>query len=382
MTLYGSDILQSAGAFMTAGLLGILFGLFLEQAGFGSSRRLTGVFYFKDMSVVKVMFTAVLVAMIGARYLMAVGWLREEEILALPTWWHAQVLGGLLLGAGFVMGGWCPGTGLVGIASGKLDALVFVIGVLLGSLLFNEVFPLLAPLYEGGPLGVRYLYETLQMSPRFLTLLAALLGLGLFALCGWIERSNSPEAGPKTLSLVGKVVPGLLLLASAGGLFLLGDPPPHKAPALGASGFLPAVAAGEDHIACGELADRLMAGEGDLLLVDIREPDLYREFHIRGAVNIPLEDLMGALDRLPRRGLIVLYGNGTTHAAQAWLELRHWGRENIRVLTDGLLGFWRECLTPPALAEGVDREVAEAEATLFRKRAAFFLEGGPKRGPG
>ena len=67
----------------------------------------------------------------------------------MPSIYGAQIVGGLIFGVGFVMGGWCPGTAAVGLASGRLDALVFLAGAGIGSVLFNEMFGLLKGIYPG-----------------------------------------------------------------------------------------------------------------------------------------------------------------------------------------------------------------------------------------
>ena len=109
--------------------IGIGFGFFLEQAGFGSAKKLTDQFYFKDMAVFRVMFTAIVTAMLGLFYLAAVGWVDLSLVYIQPTYLWPQIVGGLLLGVGFVVGGYCPGTSLVALATGKVDALVFVAGI-------------------------------------------------------------------------------------------------------------------------------------------------------------------------------------------------------------------------------------------------------------
>ncbi len=121
--------------------LGFGFGFSLERAGFGSARRLTSVFYLYDMSVVKVMFTAIVTAMTGLWIFSAIGILQLPEIYLEPTNYTAQVLGGLLFGAGFIVGGWCPGTAIAGIATGSKDAAIFAVGLLAGSLAYAELTP-------------------------------------------------------------------------------------------------------------------------------------------------------------------------------------------------------------------------------------------------
>ena len=140
------------------------------------------------------------------------------------------------------------------------------------------------------------------------------------------------------------------------------------------TGYLEQIDEAQDHVGPLELADLIMKGDPGLIVVDVRSPEDYQKFHLRNAINIPLATLSHAADTdLPRTGRIVLYSNGTTHAAQAWLELRHWGWTNVKVLTDGLLGFWRECLTPPSLIPAGDEQAAKEALTAYQARRDFFM---------
>jgi hypothetical protein len=87
-------------------LLGFFFGFFLERAGFSSAKKLTAQFYFKDFSVLKVMFTAIVVTMLGVAYLATIGWLDMSQVYVPLTFLWPQITGGLLLGAGFILGGY------------------------------------------------------------------------------------------------------------------------------------------------------------------------------------------------------------------------------------------------------------------------------------
>ena len=121
--------------------LGFGFGFCLERAGFGSARKLTAVFYFFDMAVVKVMFSAIVTAMVGIAALAAAGVLDMGELYVEPTNLAAQGLGGLLFGAGFIVGGYCPGTSVAAMATGKLDGYGFALGMLAGVLGYAELTP-------------------------------------------------------------------------------------------------------------------------------------------------------------------------------------------------------------------------------------------------
>jgi len=121
--------------------LGTGFGFALERAGFGSARKLTAVFYLYDMAVVKVMFTAIVTAMTGISVLAAVGMLDLAELYVEPTSLVAQVVGGLVFGTGFILGGYCPGTSIAAIATGRKDGIAFALGMLAGVLAYVELTP-------------------------------------------------------------------------------------------------------------------------------------------------------------------------------------------------------------------------------------------------
>jgi hypothetical protein len=122
-------------------LLGVGFGYCLERAGFGSARKLTAVFYLWDMAVVKVMFTAIVTAMTGLFLLAAAGVMDLAELYLEPTSLAAQALGGLLFGAGFIVGGYCPGTSVAAVATGRKDGMSFFAGMLAGVLAYAEFTP-------------------------------------------------------------------------------------------------------------------------------------------------------------------------------------------------------------------------------------------------
>jgi hypothetical protein len=122
-------------------LLGFGFGFTLERAGFGSARKLTAVFYFYDMAVVKVMFTAIVTAMIGMFALSALGYLSLSELYLEPTNLAAQAIGGAVFGAGFMIGGYCPGTAIAAMAIGRKDAIAFALGLLAGVYAYAEFTP-------------------------------------------------------------------------------------------------------------------------------------------------------------------------------------------------------------------------------------------------
>ena len=134
-------------------VLGSGFGFALERAGFGSARKLTAVFYLWDMAVVKVMFTAIVTTMAGLFLLSAGGWMDLSELYIEPTSYPAQILGGLIFGAGFIVGGYCPGTSLSAAATGRKDAMLFILGMFTGVMAYAEFTPGLEAWIKAGSQG-------------------------------------------------------------------------------------------------------------------------------------------------------------------------------------------------------------------------------------
>jgi hypothetical protein len=121
-------------------VLGGLFGWVLESAGFGSPCKLTAQFRLTDWSVFKVMFTAIVVTALGL-WLLRLGGLVVADAMFVPgAMLAAAAVGGALVGAGFAVGGYCPGTSVVALFSGRLDALVFLVGLVIGTFGFAGLY--------------------------------------------------------------------------------------------------------------------------------------------------------------------------------------------------------------------------------------------------
>jgi len=162
-------------------LLGLGFGFCLERAGFGSARKLTAVFYLYDMAVVKVMFTAIVTTMAGLFLLASGGWMDLSELYLEPTSYAAQLLGGLVFGAGFIVGGYCPGTSLSAAATGRKDALVFMLGMLAGVAAYAEFTPGLEAWIKAGSRGELTLPSLTGIGMGWWVLLF----IGFLAFAGW-----------------------------------------------------------------------------------------------------------------------------------------------------------------------------------------------------
>jgi hypothetical protein len=130
------DIIGNDLNFIIAIFIGIAFGYILEQAGFSTSKKLVGLFYGYDFTVLRVFFTAGVTAMLGVVAMGHFGLLDLSLIYVNPTFLWSAIVGGLIMGLGFVIGGFCPGTSVCAAAIGKIDAMIFIAGSFAGVFIF------------------------------------------------------------------------------------------------------------------------------------------------------------------------------------------------------------------------------------------------------
>jgi uncharacterized membrane protein YedE/YeeE len=161
--LYKYGFFGEEFSLLVAFVLGLGFGFFLERAGFGSARKLAAQFYLYDMSVFKVMFTAIVTAMLGVTYLGWIGWLDLGLVYLVPTHLGPQLVGGLVLGVGFVVGGYCPGTSVASLATGRIDAMVYALGIFAGTFVYAEVYPAIKGFVNADAMGQVTLPEVLGL---------------------------------------------------------------------------------------------------------------------------------------------------------------------------------------------------------------------------
>ncbi len=178
-------------------VIGIGFGLALEQAGFSSSRKLAGMFYGYDATVLKVFFTAAIVALVGSQFMSYFGLLNLNLVFVNEYYVTASIVGGVIMGAGFIMGGFCPGTGVCALGIGKIDALFYVLGGLTGAFLFAETYPLIQPLAEGAFRGPVKINEVFGISTGLFTFLLIATAVGMFWLA---EKAEKKFARPEITS--------------------------------------------------------------------------------------------------------------------------------------------------------------------------------------
>jgi uncharacterized protein len=191
--LVANEIISESTNLLLAFFIGIGFGFVLESSGFSSSRKLAGVFYGYDTVVLKVFFTAAITAMLGMLFMSLFGWLDLSLVFVNPTFLKSAIVGGVVMGAGFIMGGFCPGTGICGASIGKIDAIVFVIGLFLGVYFFAFTYSWWEKLYKATPLGNLKISDSLGLSDGVFALLLIVVAMGMFFVAEWAEKKFPRE---------------------------------------------------------------------------------------------------------------------------------------------------------------------------------------------
>ncbi len=306
-------------------VIGFGFGFVLERAGFGRATKLAAQFYGHDLTVFKVMFTAIVTAMLGVVLASAAG-LADFEALAdhatSSTFLVPMVAGGFLLGAGFIVSGYCPGTSFVAMASGKIDALMTVVGVIAGQVLWAELEwrPGFATFHGAGNLGNYYLWELLRLpassGPFVVALAVTVMAVGCFVGAEKLERVLAGRADRSAVATpAGR--PGRLVFAGLAGAATLGLvglalPVGTQAGPRALQGITPIA-----------LARRVFDEPWKVRIVDLRPIEACSAKRIPGAECAPAEKL-GALrlgDESAARDLVLVAGEplaGIPPAAAAY----------------------------------------------------------------
>lgn len=185
-------LLSQAAGLVVAVILGIFFGLFLERGGLGNPHKLTGVFYLTDFAVPKVMFTAIIVAASGLYLLSDLNLLDMSKVWIVPTFFWPQLAGGALFGIGFVFSGYCPGTAVAGFASGRIDALITMLGIAAGSLIFAVLYPYVEGFYFSSPMEGATLPKVAGLSHWIVMAFVYAMAGGMFYLMERYERKSRP----------------------------------------------------------------------------------------------------------------------------------------------------------------------------------------------
>ncbi len=346
--------------------VGFGFGFVLERSGFGRAQKLVAQFFGTDMTVFKVMFGAIVTAMLGAVALSGLGLMDLRAVAATATsatWIWPMIAGGLLLGVGFIVSGYCPGTSLVAAASGKLDGLATVVGVVAGTLLHAELMSWkgFATFNESGFLGQVYLYDLLKLPPAVVALFIALMAAGCFLGAEKLERIFGKDRAP-----LSPLAPRRFVFAGYGAVAAVGLASLALPRSTAATPPAPA------RIVAADLARRVVEEPWKVRVLDVRPMDACATARVPGAECTPVDTLKNLYlaDVSPARDLVVVAQGDVSELPP---DVRAY-RGKILALEGGFDAWKAYALTaPPAPAPGAG--AAELEAWRLRAGLQAALTG-------
>lgn len=318
-------------------VIGFLFGYVLEISGFGDSRKLAAQFYFKDLTVLKVMFTAIVVAMLGIFLTTALGFLDYNLLWVNPTYLWPGIVGGLIMGVGFIVGGFCPGTSLVASATGKLDGLFFTLGVLFGIFAFGETVSLFEDFFYSSYMGRFTLMDLFNTSTGVIVLGVLLMALFMFWGGEKLEQifgGKRPEDSPRWRYAAAA---GMVLIAVS--ILVMGQPTNLDRWEMIAEEKQPLLEDRLVQIHPGEVLSLRDDNLIKLVLLDVRAEADYNLFHLTDALHIPMSAMDARVPDLilePANTVFVVMSNDEAEATTAWKYLVAEGIPNVYILEGGV----------------------------------------------
>lgn len=325
--------------YLVFGLIGFAFGFTLEMSGFGDSRKLAAQFYFTEMTVLKVMFTAIVTAMVLLFGAAGLGILNFNLVWVNPTYLGPGILGGLIMGAGFIVGGFCPTTSLASASTGKIDGMFFIGGGLFGAFLFGETEKYFAQWYNtAGYYGRLTLDQVFHLPVGVVVAMVVFMALFMF----WGAEQLERIFGKKNLKKEPKIrrVGAGLLAAAAIAIILIGQPSAAQKWARVSEAKTAALNGRSVQIHPGELLVSQADQKLNIVMLDVRSEADYNLFHIKDAQNVPLEGIRnlvpGLLSQNSANTIVVLMSNDEVAASEAWKVLQAESVPNVYILEGGI----------------------------------------------
>jgi rhodanese-related sulfurtransferase len=332
-----NELVGRYGAYLVFLLIGFAFGFVLEIAGFGNSKKLAGQFYFTDMTVLKVMFGAIIVAMLMIFGATALGLLDYNLIWVNPTYLWPGIVGGFIMGIGFIIGGFCPGTSLVAAATWKIDGIFFALGALFGIFTFGETVGAFDIFWSSSYMGRLTVPEVLGIDTGVVVLLVVLMALFMFFGAEQLERifgGKDPKNAPKWRYAAA----GVLVLAAIA-IIVLGQPTTEDRWEAISSEKEPLLQDRSVYIHPGELLHTLHDHKVNLMMLDVRDEVDYNLFHLADAQRVPLDELTNLTSEFqlePANTVFVVMSNDEADATEAWKILVAESVPNVYILEGGI----------------------------------------------
>jgi rhodanese-related sulfurtransferase len=366
------DIIGVDLNFIVALIIGILFGAILEQAGFSTSKKLVGLFYGYDFTVLRVFFTAGIVAMIGVMALAHYGLLDINLTYINPTFLWSAIIGGLIMGLGFVIGGFCPGTSVCAAAIGKIDAMIFIGGAILGVLIFAEGYPLIEDFYKSSNWGNPRLFETIGISQTLFAFLLTSVALIAFLAVSVIENKvNGIKKAPVRFTPYYISIAGFGIVVALSAFMF----PERKASLLNIVKDINFVKSYNlDLMSSDELACSIINDDKRIQIIDFRPIKEYEKFALPQSSSFVIDNLF---EKEPNKLLTlnhkinVFVADDEVNERKMAIIANELGYKNIKILIGGLNEFKNQILNVQLVNDTTNREIKDTYR--FRMKASQVI---------
>ncbi len=339
------DIIGNEFNLILAMIIGIFFGVILEQAGFSTSKKLVGLFYGYDFTVLRVFFTAGFTAMIGIIVLDHFGLIDTNLIYINPYFVGPSIVGGLIMGLGFVIGGFCPGTSVCAAAIGKIDAMYFIIGSVIGIFIFAEGYPLWEDFFKSGNLGNPQMFDTLGLSQSMFAFLLTAIALLTYWGTSIIENKVNGIKKPAfrfTPYYISLAAMGLIISVSA---FMFPPREDYFFEKIEDIAFVNSYPLAE--MTVDEFAFKIVNKDPRMVIIDFRPIEEYKKESLPNSKSFSVDNFF---EKEPDR-MLRIRNNTYVFAAESELDERKMafiateiGYKNIKILKGGLKNFRKEIL--------------------------------------
>ncbi len=335
-----TDLLGKFGAYLVFLAIGFAFGYVLESSGFNHSPTLAKQFYFKDLRVFKVFFTAIVVAMLMIFAAAAIGLLDYNLIWVNPTYLWSGIVGGLIMGVGFILGGFCPGTSLVALATLKVDGIFFVLGGLVGVFTFSETVGFFEYFFNGSNFGRVTLMDFMGLPTGVIVIGVTLMAI--FMLWGGEQLEIGIGGKPKGTEPKARYIGAGIFVVAAVAIALIGQPTTQdrwerlsiqKGPELEKRVY---------QIHPGELLHTMHDPKINLVMLDVRTESDFNMFHLLDAEHVTPTAIPEMIDEYiqePANTVFAVMSNDEAAATEVWKTMVAESVPNVYILAGGINGW-------------------------------------------
>jgi rhodanese-related sulfurtransferase len=291
------------------------------------------------------MFTGIIVACLLIFLSAAIGWLDFSQLAVNQTFLWPGIVGGLIMGVGFIVGGYCPGTSVVAAASFKIDGIFFLMGTIIGVGFFGDTLPHFENFWYSS-FTDRYLVSdwlgwSVGATVFGVTIMAVAMFYGAEKIEEYFRNKGTDKPWSWKISRRSYIFGAATLIAVASIIWIIGQPDPIRKWKIMEKQYAGQLTSKSVFIHPLEYVKTYNESSIKLVTLDLREEKDFNAFHLSGSENLKLNDFLDTkvvspLVQLPPQGVVVLIADNDSVSVKAWQYLKVQGVLNLYILENGL----------------------------------------------